>query len=942
MVRGMLSEENDKNFYMPGDEKERFKSLAKCAPFGIALINKDGTYNYVNDKFTELFGYSLSEIPDGRTWFRKAYPDPEYRHEVIANWLDNLSSAGIGELIPRTFKVICRDSSEKTINFNTVVLGSKELFVTCEDITEQIISQNKLQSAYHQLHSIIEFLPDPTFAVDLEGKVIIWNKAMEDLTGIPKEKILGKGDYEYAIPFRGRRTPIMIDCVNREFDDTIRKLYFSIDKKGDTITAETYSDKLKAFGAYLWLKSKPLRDADGNIIGAIEIIRDITANKKAETKLVASETRYRTLIEGSNDGIAIMRGGVHIFVNQRFVEMFGYTIPEEIIGREYSTTVHPDDLDRVSAYARLRESGAQAPSRYEFRGIMKDGTYIDIESSVTTTIYYEETVTLAFLRDVTERKLVEQEIRNAKETAESANRIKSQFIANMSHEIRTPMNAVIGLTELVLDSDLSEEQRENLELVLQSSRLLLDFLNNILDFSKFESGRMEVKDSEFDFHEVFDSAIKPFSIQAERKGLKFSYNMDRNIPLSLKGDSQCLAQVLINLTGNAVKFTENGEIELKVKLLPKGPAIDKSSGSNFQPEKVILLFSIRDTGIGIPEDKLEAVFKAFTQADGSSTRRYGGTGLGLTISKRIVELMGGDIWVESKPGEGSTFYFNLSFEPSRERQNTFAAYELTPSIVDKSFTDSPPSLYSRKKGEDGNAIVKAGEELQILIAEDDAINRYLAESILKKRGHSVVSAKNGREVLDLLRNKQFDVILMDIQMPEMDGLEAAHIIRHPDSLHKNNKIPIIALTAHALKGDREVFLEAGMDDFVSKPFDIEELIEVVEKYGHKTPVHAINRDNVLPLFYGNKTFLRDAWRTYREDAPRQIEKLSNAMKSNDLLLVEQIAHSLKSASTAVGAMLVQSKAEFIEQGAQNGKIDEIYAHYEGLRKELDKALDNIA
>ncbi|MCX5814463.1 MAG: PAS domain S-box protein [Proteobacteria bacterium] len=853
MVIGVLLEEKDKKIDIVQDEIQRFKGLTKCAPFGIAIINNNGTFSYINDKFVELFGYDLSDIPDGRTWFRKAYPDPEYRHEVIAIWLNNHSSASVGELIPRTFTVKCRDGTEKIINFNTVLLDSEELFVTCEDITELKTSQDKIQAAYHQLHSVIEFLPDPTFAINLEGKVIIWNKAMEDLTGIQAEKMMGKGDYEYAIPFRGERMPMLIDFVNREFDDTARKLYFSIDKKGDTITAETYSDKIKPFGAYLWLKSKPLRDTHGNIIGAIEIIRDITANKKSETKLVASETRYRTLIEGSSEGIGIMKGGIHIFVNQRFVEMFGYTKPEEIVGKKFLLTVHPDDLERVMVYARLRESGGQAPTRYEFRGVRKDGTYFDIEISVTTTIYYEETVTLAFLRDVTERKLVEQEIRNAKEAAEASNLIKSQFIANMSHEVRTPMNAVIGFTELVLDSDLSGDQRENLELVLQSSKLLLDFLNSILDFSKFESGRMELEETEFDFHDGLEGVIKPFSIQAERKGLKFSYNMDKNIPLSLKGDARCLTQVLINLIGNAVKFTEKGEIVVEVSKQDSASEIRGSESSvqgllDSKLETVILLFSVHDSGIGIQEDKLGTIFNAFTQADGSSTRKYGGTGLGLTISKRIVELMGGNIWVESKPGEGSTFYFSVILKSSCERQDVSPVYGFAESATTPSFTSPPSSVCSQGTIEESSTSDGDIERLQILLAEDDTINKYFAESILKKRGHAVVCAKNGREVIDVLRNKQFDVILMDIQMPEMDGLEATRIIRHPDFLHKNGRIPIIALTAHAMCGDKERFLEAGMDDFVSKPFNMQELIEVVEKYGHKSPVHAINKGKIDEIY----------------------------------------------------------------------------------------------
>jgi PAS domain S-box-containing protein len=814
---------------------------------------------------------------------------------------------------------------------------------TCEDITDCKTPQDKLQLAYHQLHSIIEFLPDPTLAVDLEGRVIIWNRAMEDLTGIKAENMLGKGNYEYAIPFRGCRMPLLVDFVDREFDDIARNLYHSVDKEGDTITAETYSNKLKPYGVYLWVKAKPLRDEYGNIVGAIEITRDITANRKAETKLITSEARYRTLIESSNDGISIVKGSMHIFVNRRFLEMFGYTKPEEIIGKKISEVVHPDDLKQVMTYNRIRESGGDVPSNYEFRGVRKDGTYIDIEASITSTVFYEETVSLVFLRDITNRKQIERELRNAKEAAEVANRIKSEFIANMSHEIRTPMNAVIGLTELVLDTDLSKEQRDNLELVLQSSGLLLDFINTILDFSKFESGRMELEDIDFDFHDVLYNLIKSYSIQAERKGLKFLYDVDSNIPLMLKGDSKCLVQVLINLIGNAIKFTEKGEIILEVKHQSTGQIIvNTDSGFNLQSEMIVLLFCIRDTGIGIQEDKLESIFDAFIQADGSTTRKYGGTGLGLTISKKIIELMGGNIWAESKPDEGSAFYFNVAFKPSSKIQDAFPAYQFNESATDLSVTDLPSLACNREtKGESGRTNIDNREGLQILLAEDDVVNRRLAENILKKRGHVVVCAKNGREVLDVLHNRQFDVILMDIQMPEMDGLEAVYIIKHSDSLYASAKTPVIALTAHAMKGDRERFIEAGMDDFVSKPFKMQELVEVVEKYGRKTPVSGIDIDAALPRFDGDKELFQEVRKAYCEDAPRQIEKLNDAIKNNDFCLIERIAHSLKSASAIVGAGLVQSMAERIEQRARDKKIDEICMYYEELKKEMDKIPDLI-
>ncbi len=534
---------------------------------------------------------------------------------------------------------------------------------------------------------------------------------------------------------------------------------------------------------------------DGKFFGSIVAVTDLTERKRFEDELKKSEAENRLLLDSIPDSIFLLDKEGNFLDYRTPNSSILYAPPEAFMGKNIHS-IMPQDLVELTMnnLGLARQSGKMQVFEYQ---LPTNGEIKHFEARINLC---EGGDFLALVRDVTERKRSDEMLWKAKEEAEAAAKAKSEFLANMSHEIRTPLNAVIGLTGLLLDTDLTHEQRNYLEIVRDSGDSLLSVINNILDFSKIDGGMMELEHSPFDLRRCIESTMDLMVTRAAEKGLVLKVVLDDQLPTMLVGDASRLRQVLANLLSNAVKFTDKGFVEVSVR----GNAI---------PEGFELRFDVLDTGIGMPQNKLDRLFMPFSQIDSSITRRYGGTGLGLAISKRLVGMMGGRIWAKSNPGVGSTFTFTIKVKLPCMQPVQHEVKDLKPDI-------KPPI-----EGHFQQAL-----PLSILLAEDNAVNQMVLLQMLRKIGYQADLASNGFDVLAALDRQAYDVILMDIQMPDMDGFEATRRIlaRFP----KMKRPRIIALTAHALNGDRERCLEAGMDGYLSKPVKIEDLQSALRPTGH--------------------------------------------------------------------------------------------------------------
>ncbi len=523
-------------------------------------------------------------------------------------------------------------------------------------------------------------------------------------------------------------------------------------------------------------------------------IEGIIARIKAEEALRESERRYHELADLLPQTIYELDAqGNIVFANSSGLEIFGYTQADLMKGMHFLDAVVPEDRERMMENFRVSFGQSLRPRQYaaEYRMLRKDGSTFPAVVYPAPIVREGKVVgQRGIITDISERKQDEKVLLLAKEAAEEAAKAKAEFLANMSHEIRTPMNAVIGLTDLLLSSNLDTEQREYVETIRSSGDALLAIINDILDFSKIESGRMGLENQAFDLRSFAEETLYLMASSATEKGLSLAYWIDESVPKVIISDSTRLRQILINLLSNAVKFTEKGDVVLSI------------DAAMWKDGRFELHFSVKDMGIGIPSNRIDELFLSFSQVDMSTTRRYGGTGLGLAISKRLVEILGGKIWVESKLGKGSTFHFTIPVE------------------VPSSTVRMPDKKEVPKKPQ-SNIQCDAHVDMRILLAEDNEVNKKVVSQMLKKLGYRADMASNGLEVLKALERQAYDLVLMDIQMPEMDGLETARQIRKCWPAAEQPRI--IALTAYAMEGDRERCLESGMDGYMAKPVKMEDL-----------------------------------------------------------------------------------------------------------------------
>jgi two-component system sensor histidine kinase/response regulator len=829
-------------------------------------------------------------------------------------------------------------------------------------------------------------------------------------------------------------------------------------------------------GSEIWfsLSARAIRNRSGELVRLEGALVDITKRKKAEEKLYQTETRYRTLVEQLPAITFIDRADgadESLYVSPQVEAILGYTQEEWIAGRLWRERLHPDDLEQVLASDELFEAHGE-PVDLEYRLLAKDGSVVWVreETVLVRDEGGEPLYVQGILTDVTNRKLAEEEMRQAREAAETANLAKSEFLANMSHEIRTPMNGVIGMTGLLLETDLTPEQLGFTETIRISANNLLAIINDILDFSKIEARRMDLEVIDFDLRDTVEEALGLFAEQAYNKNLELASFIQPTIPRMLRGDPGRLTQVLTNLLGNALKFTEAGSVAVRVSLLDETDS------------EAIVHFSVADTGIGLTVEQRSRLFQAFTQADASTTRRFGGTGLGLAISKRLVEMMGGEIGVDSERGVGSTFWFTARIRtlPQEERLAPSVSPELRNLrvlVVDDNETnrkilheqviswgmnngmaedgrsalamlleaeergepydlalldlDMPemdglelahrikaePSLASTQlilltsvglRGEaeqarrvgfaayltkpvrqshlfDAIATVMStpvdntagadavSEEKQIvtrynlkearerarplrgrvLVAEDNAVNQKVAVMMLENLGYRADVAANGKEAVDSISRISYSAVLMDVQMPEMDGYEATAAIRKSEE-GARRRTPVIAMTANAMKGDREKALQAGMDDYIPKPVKLEELEVILAHWVSPEQEHASTGDSHKAITpqeseefldrqvianlreLGGPEMLSELAEMFLEELRSAMDSLKRAVEEGDAQAVERTAHTLKGSSGNMGARKIAWLCARLQEIGASGNLASATAVLARLEEELNR------
>ncbi|MBW1871256.1 MAG: response regulator [Deltaproteobacteria bacterium] len=653
-----------------------------------------------------------------------------------------------------------------------------------------------------------------------------------------------------------------------------------------------------------------------------------------ERQQMENETRQlATITKEAVEGIAVadLDGNIQ-YINNAWAEMHGYGRDDDPTGKPLAI-FHTQEQLQTDVIPFNKEVMRLGSKTGEVGHLRKDGTTFPTIMNVT--IIKDEQgkpySLAAFAQDITERKQAEEQllasnIRLEEATArandlaaqaEHANAAKSEFLANMSHEIRTPMNGVIGMSGLLLETDLSDEQRRYAGTVQASAESLLRLINDILDFSKIEAGKLEMETLDFDLHALLDDFAEMIVFKAHEKGLEFSCAAAPGVPAFLQGDPGRLRQILVNLTVNAAKFTQAGEIAVLAYLEAE------------TEEDVLIRFSVSDTGIGIPASRLNRLFRQFTQVDASTTRKYGGSGLGLAISKQLAQAMGGEIGVVSEEGRGSEFWFTARFIKQPEQERCL--------IPPPELRDARHSIRELRRG-----------AVRILLAEDNITNQQVALGILRKLGLSADAVANGVEAVRALESIPYDLVLMDVQMPEMDGYEATAKIRDPKSSVHNHDIPIIAMTAHAMQGDRKKCLEAGMNDYLSKPVAPQALAEMLKKWlpkqkkdyapggSQETGLQVFDKSDLLNRLMDDEDLAQTIIAGFLGDIPEQIEKLKDYLQSGDASGAERQAHTIKGASANVSGAALSEVAFGLEKAVLAGDFDVAKAGLPALEAQFEK------
>ena len=1017
------------------EERNLLRTLIDNLPDSVFAKDCEGRYTLINPAEARLLGAD-STAETGKTIFD--YFSPEMATRFTA---DEQSVIRSGQpFLNREDSLIDQGGNRRWLltskmplkNIQGEVIG---LVGIGHDITARKKIEQALQQSETKYRIIADFTHDWAFWIDEKGSYQYCSPSCERVTGYTAS------EFE-ADP------GLFMRLIHP--DDASR---YKHHRKFEVATTGTNDLEFRITardGSERWLSHVclPVRDAEGQYRGSRGNNRDITERKQAEQLVHREKQYFQALVQNTPAAVVVIDPNENIVsINPAFEKLFGYD-EAEVKGRNLDALITTEaKRAQANAYSRQAAQGLVHGTEQRSR---KDGTLIDVEiHGVPIVVDGERIGALGIYHDITE-------LMRAQREAEAANRAKSAFLATMSHEIRTPMNGVVGMTSLLLDTALTTEQREYAETIRTSSEALLTIINDILDFSKIEADKLELESHPFDVRECIESALDLVSSKASEKRLDLAYLIEDGVPQVLLGDVTRVRQIVINLLSNALKFTEQGEIVINVSAQPLSHSVDVPL-SMYEVK-----FAVRDTGIGIPPERMDRLFKSFSQVDASTTRKYGGTGLGLAISKRLSELMGGKMWVESQMGKGSVFSFTIR-APSAPTEARIHPHVEQPKldgrrvlIVDDNLTNRTilnrqtqqwnmlpratgeplealewirrgdpfdiaildmhmpdmdgltlaqairetrdpqalplmmlTSLGRREVGADlvnfvsflskpikqsqlYNALVSVFEAqpitkthepatmtfdsqmatrlpLRILLAEDHAINQRLALQMLKKMGYRADVVANGLEALDAVLRQPYDVVLMDVHMPEMDGLEATR--RICQQMQGTPRPLIIAMTANAMQGDREECLEAGMDDYISKPIQVKDLQEALERSGVRAALATQQSSTIdwsvlenLRMLQeeGQPDFVQGMVELYVKSTPPLIEAIRAAIDQGNAAQLQESAHTLKGNSKSLGVSQVAEISKQLEGIGKSGNLGGAIDLYQELKIEFERATQELS
>jgi PAS domain S-box-containing protein len=939
----------------------------------------------VNRRACESLGYTRDELI-GMTPFDF---DPDLTPALVNERLRKLNE---GEVIAFEARHRRKDGTIFPVEVRGKAFreGTRAFLVTmARDVTERRLAEEALRESEERFRGTFENAAVGIAHSDLDGQFLRVNEKLCDILGYTREELLARKFQDVTFP--------------EDLDHDVEQLALLL--RGELRSFSSDKRYVRKDGSFVWVavSISLQRDTAGRPLNVISVARDIDHRKRLEKELrqakEAEAERARLAELGRDVGIALSQGdtlrellqpcaeAMVRYLDAAFARVWWLPPGKNVLELQASAGIytHLDGphahiavgqhkigqiaqerrlvlTNEVQGDPRISDPGwARREGMVAFAGfplVVNDRLLGVLAMFSRRPLSHAVVQALESVAGVIalgmERKQHEVELRRAKDAAEAANRAKDVFLANVSHEIRTPMNAIIGMTDLVLDTPLTDDQQQCLRTAKSAADNLLVILNDLLDFAKIEAGKLELSPADFSLRAVVGDILRTLAARAHRKRIVLLHSVRQDVPDALFGDAGRLRQVLFNLVGNAIKFTEAGEVELRVVV-----AVDKETGRQGDKEAdsqgtaismspclpVSLSFEVRDTGIGIPRDQQERIFRAFEQEDTSTTRRYGGTGLGLTISARLVALMGGTIIVDSAPGKGSTFAFTACFD----RQPHPPVPVPAPPPERRGMRDEESNPPEESKGVPSSSLIPHPSSLRILVAEDNEFNAQLLEQLLGRRGHCVQLANNGREALAMAEGGGFDLLLLDMHMPELDGFQVAQAVREREG-KMGNHLPIIALTARSRKEDRDRCLAAGMDDFLAKPIQAADLWTAMDLVVGQLPAAQLSRPGLLAprvllaACGGDAAILDKICQTFRARLPDHVSAVLDAVRDGDAPRLREAAHKLAGMVSAFSTVAGGVASELEDLAAQ-GQLEEaqpLAAQLEVMAEELMRLASGLS